>query len=400
MRRFILIFASFLLFTACSDREITADNTKQKSVPVRAVKVSKHDLTNTIHLNGQAYPGVQAPLVASAPLTIKQVHVKNGETVKKGQPLITLDDEIAREQVNQARGAVKQLETAIAQAKKLSSGGSSQQLQKLQEEYNASLEKSQALLDGLQTGAVTSLDLLRSTLEMTIKQAQLSGVASSLGQAPQVNITQLESQLSQAKLGLKQAEQTLGATKLTAPMNGIITDLMAVENGIATPGTPLGIVVQMNPVSIVFPVNSYQVTKLKTGIETAVTFDGLEESYSAVIESIPPTANAKTNMFHVTITIPNSDGTIKGGMKATADVHIETIKDAHVIPTSSVLYDEDNQPYVYIVKGKQAIKRQVSLGFEQGENVQVTKGLELGDLVVTDGKERLTDEAEILLKSE
>ncbi|MFP3489143.1 hypothetical protein R0K20_16225, partial [Staphylococcus sp. SIMBA_130] len=103
---------------------------------------------------------------------------------------------------------------------------------------------------------VTAADVLKESLEVTIKQAQLSQAAAQVPSMSAGNVTQLETQLSETKASLNQAQDVLNATTIESPINGIVSQINAEENAAAVPSTPLAVVVNLNPIKATFQVNS------------------------------------------------------------------------------------------------------------------------------------------------
>ncbi|MDX5475339.1 MAG: efflux RND transporter periplasmic adaptor subunit, partial [Bacillaceae bacterium] len=145
---FILVFLMF--FTACSQKEITSQSTENNKIPITIATVTEKTISNTIELTGTALPSVQVPLVTTSPLTVEKVHVRIGDTVNKGQLIVTLDSQAADEQVQQAKHAINELENALSKMKEVEKAAQNQaslaDIPKLQEELNLSLQKSQSLL--------------------------------------------------------------------------------------------------------------------------------------------------------------------------------------------------------------------------------------------------------------
>ncbi|WP_096155130.1 MULTISPECIES: efflux RND transporter periplasmic adaptor subunit [Bacillus] len=396
-----LLFIILMFFTACSQKEITSQSTENNKIPITVATVSEKTISNTIELTGTALPSVQVPLVTTSPLTVEKVHVRIGDTVSKGQLIVTLDSQAADEQVKQAKNAINELENALSKMKEVEKAAQNQasiaDIPKLQEELNLSLQKSQSLLEGVETGAVTSLDLIQSTVDVMIKQAQLATAASQLQQIPSFNTAELEVQLQQARNGLKQAEQLADLTKITSPIDGVVADLNVVEDGIATPQLPVATIIQLNTIDATFAVNSYQVSKVKSGQKATVIFEGISEPFSSEIDIVSPTVDMQTNMFTVTIRISNTDRDILGGMRATAFVNIDELESETVVPVEAILYEE-NDPYVFLIEGEKAVRQNVLLGFRDDEVVQVLEGLSINDTVALNGKERLKDGVEILIQ--
>jgi RND family efflux transporter MFP subunit len=216
---------------------------------------------------------------------------------------------------------------------------------------------------------------------------------------PSFNTVEIEAQLNQARQGLKQAEQLAEAASITSPIDGIVSELNVVEDGIAAPNVPIGTIIRQDNISATFQVNSYQVSKLKAGQKATISFEGLSDSYESAIETVSPTVNQQTNMFSVIIPVSNTEQYIKGGMRATAYVAVDNLEAQIVAPNDAVLYEEAT-PYVYLIEDGKALRRDVTTGFRDGEMIQIVEGLTKGQKVAVNGKERLKDGTDISEQSE
>ncbi len=386
--------ATVLLLAACAPQEITTEDTKDNVPVVETAKVSKSDLVNTTELSGIAMPSKQVPILTANPLNVEKVHVKVGDTVQKGDLLVSLDASEATKQLNEARQAAADIDNAVKEAESKATPDQSQEIQQAQKELEASMNKSESLLEEAQNGDVTSSDLVQSGLEVSLKQAKLAQKSlSQISLTPDM-LPQLKQQKQQANQAVSQAEQVVASTRLTAPISGTIADVSAVENGIAAPNTPLMTVIDQSNVDATFQVNSYQVSQLKAGNPIKLTFDGVTQEFTSTISTVSPTADPETGLFTVKAPIENAKNQVKGGMKATGEVTIDSLSDALVIPSSAISYDEE-QAYVYVVNGKKAVKTPITLGFTNDDQYQVVDGLKADDIVVTDGKDQIQDGNEV-----
>ncbi|MBF0708200.1 efflux RND transporter periplasmic adaptor subunit [Alkalihalobacillus hwajinpoensis] len=396
MKKALFLVSMLVFASACTTQEITNEETSNEPIPVEVATAQQKNISNELELAGQATPGVTIPLAAPSPLEVKEINVTVGSTVEKGDLIASLDDSTARENVNQLTNAVNELEKAVSQAQELSGQAekSAQELKNLQSELNASLERSKQLLNELDSEEVTAADVLKESLEVTIKQAQLSQAAAQVPSMSAGNVTQLETQLSETKASLNQARDVLNATTIESPINGIVSQINAEENAAAVPSTPLAVVVNLNPIKAAFQVNSFQITQLQKDQEVKITFDGVDGSFDGKLKATPPTANEQTGSFLIEIPIENKDLKIKGGMKATATIQTDVIENAVTVPKDAIIYGDD-ETYVYAPQGKKVKQVNVELGAETDESIQITNGLSKGDKVITKGKDRLNEASEI-----
>lgn len=398
-----VFFLLLIVLTACATEDITSETAERQALLVDVEEVINKSIRQTLELNGQALPSQVFPLFTQVPLTVEEVHKQVGEAVEKGDVIITLNNDIAVQQLNQAKKVVTELERTLAQAKQLNNRASAsiEHVQALETEMNQSLERIRQLVNELQAenADVSLLEFIRHSLELSIKQAELSQAAGSLQQLPSINTMEIEMQLEGARENVRQAEVVLAATKLTAPIDGTIGQLDVSANQTAIPNTPLATVVALDPITATFAANHFQIGYLSRGMEVEVMIDGLNERVTSSITTVAPVVNPETNTFPIEIQIANPNEQIKGGMKATALIDLGTIEEATVVPIHAVMYD-DNVPYTFVVNQDHVRKKELILGTRDGQYIEVLDGLTVNEIVVTTGKERLTDGAKITIRNE
>ncbi|WP_165763768.1 efflux RND transporter periplasmic adaptor subunit [Halalkalibacter urbisdiaboli] len=392
-----------LLFTACSTEDITNEQIDKQITLVETETIKQSPLQQNIELSsGQIIPHTKIPLFTSLPLEVTDVHVNVGEKVQRGDILLTLNDEKIRYQVNQAREAVNELEKGLNEAIQFNQTikNNVTDIKALEDDIRQSIEQSQALVQSFSSEEeIPLLNILQSSLEVSIKQAELTQKAGFLSQAIPINTFEIEAQLKNAKENLRQAEETLEATKLTAPITGVVAQLDAVQGQTILPNQPIVLIADLMQMNATFSVNNYQMMQLQQGMKAQINVPGLAEPVTGEIKTISPLVNPETNSFVVQIPLNNEDLVLKGGMRVTAQVHIEEVKDSLVIPTEALLFGEDG-PYTFVVKGTQVRRQPVKLGVRNNNLHQVISGLNSGDLVVTTGKHRLVEGSEIKIRSE
>ncbi|MBM7659754.1 RND family efflux transporter MFP subunit [Bacillus mesophilus] len=386
-----LLLVILILVSGCSTKEITKQDTGQTQLPVKTDIVMKSTISNTIELSGLAIPHTQIPLFTAQPLQVQKVHVKVGDQVNENDVLISLNNEVATRQLNEARKTVAKLQTALSSAKQaIPTEEQLNEIEQLQKEVQEVLTSTTDLLSQIEPGEITTEEIVQTSLQLSLKQAQLANAVSKLQPFSPASITELEAQLVQANQVVEQAKELVSATEIQSPINGTVASIDVVENGLAPPNMPIATVIQLDQIDATFQVNSFEVVKLQVGTEVSLTFTGIEELFKGKIESISPSINPETNMFTVIIPIENSSNLIKGGMKASANVGIDQVNDALVIPVEAILY-ENNEPYVFVVENEIAVMRKIETGIRDDQHIQVISGLVLNDQVVTEGQERLND---------
>jgi RND family efflux transporter MFP subunit len=121
-------------------------------------------------------------------------------------------------------------------------------------------------------------------------------------------------------------------------------------------------------------------------------FDG-NEIY-AFVERISPVIDSKTGTFKVTLRVPNPDNLLKSGMFAQVKLNYDTKQNVVLLPRKALLAIDDSVN-VFVVKDGIASKKAVTVGYQEGEVVEILSGLTGTEKVVITGHQNLRDEAPV-----
>lgn len=212
-------------------------------------------------------------------------------------------------------------------------------------------------------------------------------------------------QLEKAELGLKSAKvqratllEQINKTTIKAPFNGVVTAKLTEEGAFAAPGVPL---LQITDISVLkFTVNVSE--NDLSSFQLNQTFSINADAYSDVLLSGKATMiGSKANMgssFPVQFIVSNtSDLKIKSGMFGKVNLKSENQKTGIIIPASAIV-GSSSQPQVYKVKNGKALLNSISIAQRIKNKIVVAKGLEEGDVIVTNGFINLFDNANVTVK--
>ncbi|MFP3725318.1 efflux RND transporter periplasmic adaptor subunit [Priestia filamentosa] len=389
MRKLWLI-TSILTLAACAPKEITTDNTEKTAIPIQTAKVKEQDISGLMELSGIAKPAKQAPIVTSLPLPVEKVHVKVGDSVEKGDVLITLNDTKAQQQLNTASDTLSSIDSILNETKNEEIGA---EVQKLRKDLQTSISASKSLLEGIEQGEKRQQEALAKGLEVVVTQAQLSQKILE-NQTTTVPAETLNLQKQQAQVAVDEAKTAVENTVLRAPFSGQVADITAVEGSPLSPNSPAAVIVNQDTIQATFQLNSYEIAEIKPNMNAFLAFDGIKENYRATVTSISPTANPETGLFPASISVQNENGAIKSGVRVSASVSVQEVKDALTVPVEALLYN-NSKPYVYVANHNKAQRREIELGIKSDNAYEVKKGLKKGDLVIIEGKEDVNDTSDV-----
>ena len=216
---------------------------------------------------------------------------------------------------------------------------------------------------------------------------------------PEIKIIEIRTGLQQSIASTAIAKKNWDDCKLIAPANGVIGK-RSIEPGMnVLPNVPVFNLIQIEKVFVRFPVPENEVARIKKGEQAEIEIPALgKERLTGKIEEIGVIANSLSRSYDVKIGLPNQSGIIRPGMVCNVFIITGEKASAVVVPNQAVLVDENGDNFVYVADGKQnkALKRKVTVGPLLKEGICITSGLELNESVIVSGTQKLTDDSSII----
>ncbi|MEM6720965.1 MAG: efflux RND transporter periplasmic adaptor subunit [Bacteroidota bacterium] len=276
---------------------------------------------------------------------LKQVFVKEGQRVTKGQILARIDD-----------------------------GGLNQQVAQLQIQADlakTTYERQKRLWDQ------------KIGSEITFLQAKSSY------EAQQQAVEQLKTQLSK--------------TAVRAPFSGVIDDVITEQGSVVAAGqSPLIRIVNLRDMYIEAVIPEKYLTSVTKGKKVEVYFPVLGETLTTKIRQAADFIDPNNRTFKVEIAVPNKGGNIKPNLTAKLKINDYTNPKAILIPQSVISENAEGEQYVYIadsLQGKTAKAKRafITTGKTQGDFIEVVKGLTNGDAIIDEGARSVNDGQEVTI---
>lgn len=302
------------------------------AVPVQVSEVQRQNISSFIETNGTLEAENEVDIEARVSGPITELNVEEGMEVATGHLLARLDDREFHSRVEISRVALHEADLAFKRAE--------------------SLRESQLISPEAYDQAVTRLETARA---------------------------QYESDLIQ-----------LGYTQVEAPFSGlIVARYINLAEQVAT-NTPLFRISDFDPLLCPIQVPERDLPRLRLGQRAYLTFEAWPgERFSATILRIRPIVDAATGTVKVTLEV-DARGRLRPGMFAKVFVEIDTRADTLVIPKAALSLESIGDT-VYVAEEGLASRRSVTLGFREGDLVEVLSGVEAGEEVIVVGQDGLSN---------
>lgn len=421
-----------VLQIACSSRS-SANNQQKQAVPVKAAKATIRDMPVEIKTIGNIESVLGVAIRSQVTGRLLKVNFKEGDLVKKGQLLFTLDSRPFIEAVRQAEAALAQsnagyrvalanLSNAQAQMSGARSNVQNQHAGvrsaegnlnslKAQSDDALSLEKKQQTL--FAEGIIAERDLevaetnyksARAKYEQAaalVNQAEVSERSASdagIGQAQAVieqmrsQIQVAQAQVAQSQAALDDAKVQLSYCQITSPIDGRTGGLGVTEGNLITPGdtTPIVTINSMSPIYATFTVPEKYLSDIQRysaqgAVQVTAQIDA-DTSRGGTLTLLNNEVSQMTGTVQLKASFINDDGLLYPGRFVNIVLTLTNQTDALVVPANAVQTSQQGQ-FVYVVKDDQTVEmRKVSLDRTIGDDAVISDGLSEGELVVTDGQ--------------
>jgi HlyD family secretion protein len=356
----------------------------EKVIYVDAEKVELRNIVQKVNASGKIQPEEAVQITSTITGWITEITVVEGDTVKPGQHLISIDEKQIRPTYNNAVSQVKSSE--------------------------ANLKKVKAQMD-------RTISLFSEKL---ISQQELEQIEASYQIAT--------SQAEQSKANLLSAQDQLSKTRLTAPKYGIVISITKEEGemavgGMFNPGV-LMTVADLSRMEVEVDVNENDVVNIEVGDTTEIEIDAYPDTtfYGLVSEiahsalSLNMGSQQQVTNFKVKVKMLSVPGRIRPGMSSTVNIITKTIKNITSIPIQSLTsrldnYDDENGDtkdggnksqktnpidIIFVLEDKfkdlkapenkkYAVIKPIEVGISGENYYSVNSGVKVGDTIVTGG---------------
>lgn len=209
-----------------------------------------------------------------------------------------------------------------------------------------------------------------------------------------------EAQLAAARAQLALANTALADTAIAAPFSGVVIARHIEVGALVNPGVVGFVIARVAPVKAIVGVPDLHVRRLAVGQPLRVTSEATPTIvFGGVISAIAPSANEQNRLFNVEISIANHEQRLRPGMVASVEMpaanDLPPVQEGAAVPLSAIVRSGEGGYGVFVVsgKGERAIAhaREVELGDVRGNNVVVTRGVSAGETIVVSGPGLLAD---------
>lgn len=399
-----VVLAGLVLYRAWgfTQKRTGTQRAARMEVPVQITPVVSRPLTYSIKVTGDILPLMQVDLFPKVSGYLERINVHIGDIVKQGQVIAQIDRTDYLHKVREIEAKVAQ---AKAQLTELETGTRTEELRQAEEAVkqaqsrfeNARLQH-ERVVALFKRQVISKKEADAADMEYTVAEAQLASSQQQL-KLLQFGARQEVKDASQAKLKemeaiLEQERNHLRDTQIVAPFRGEISRKYVDAGAFvspSSPSTPLVSLVHTETLKIVANVLEKDIPLLKAGMKAKIRVESYPEKvFEGSVEKINSALELSTRTLQAEIYVVNASRFLKPGMFANVEVVLLEKPQTLVIPREAVI-EAGNEMFVFVIEGKQAVRRPITAGYEQDRLVEILKGLNEGDQVIIKGQQMIKD---------
>ena len=361
---------------------------RDDAVPVRTAVVEQSDIRSLVSTNGKIEPVNNFEAHAPAATSVQRVFVKEGESVKKGQLLLVLDDADARAQAARAQTQLKAAQADLGYAER---GGTQEEVLSLDAQLvkaGNDRDSAQRNLDALkrleQQGAASAGEVRDAENALAGAEAQLTFLRQKRSKRySNGELARVDAQRADAQATYDAAEDVLAKSNVRAPFDGIVYSLPAKQGGFVAAGDLLLQVADLRKVLLRAFVDEPDVGRLAPGDPIEITWDAVPgRVWRATVTAIPSTVklHGSRNVGETTSIVDNKDLKLLPNINVGIAIVTAEHGNALVVPREAVRMD-DSKPYVLQVAGHELKRQAVDTSLSNLTQVEITRGLAAKDMV-------------------
>lgn len=360
---FLIIGLVLLAFISCqkpTEKKTTEAGDELKPAPVKVYKVKRQKISEKLVYTATLEAWKKQAITPDIAGKVARIYVSEGEKVKKGQLLAELDTESIRLQLKQAEAAL-----ALAKAN--------------YEDARRNLERMERLF---KEKAVSDQQYEKVRLAFEAAQAQKD----------------------QAEAAVNLAKHSLEVSIMRAPFDGVIAsknleegDVINPMMGGFSPSSSVLTLVDYSKIKVRFdvsPTDALRIAKSQKVYLESFALPG--QQFEGEITVVNTSADPQTKKFRVEAVVNNPELALKPGTFGRVILEVSTKENSLAVPQRAILENS----YVLVVKGNKAVKKTVTTGLKNTDLIEITSGLNEGDLVIVEGNFGLADDSPVEVTGE
>ncbi len=309
-----------------ADKVAQAPSNKRRILNVNAQIIRPQMLSDEIQLSGNLVPDEEVDLSFETSGKIVEINFEEGREVRKGQLLAKVNDLSLQAQLKKLESQLKLAEDRVYR-------------------QSALLKKDAVSQEALE---------------------------------------QVQTELASLNADIDLVKANIALTELRAPFDGVIGLRQVSMGQYASPSTVVAKLTRITPLKVEFAVPERYAGDVEKGTNLTFRIEGKLKDYSAKVYALESKIDPVTHTLPIRAIYPNTNGELLPGRYASVTLKRAEIDDAIAIPSQAII-PEMGKDLVYVYRSGHAQPVEITSGIRTASEVQVVKGLQAGDTIITSG---------------
>jgi len=340
----VVLFGSVIGFNLFKQQKIAEfmANMPESEFPVTVVKTKSQEWSPTISAIGFIEPNQGVTVANEISGKVSHISFESGDMVKAGQLLVELNSEVEIANLKSAKAKLKAAKSKYHR-------------------YESLYKKNAVSKEDLDESEANYLSLLAD----------------------------IESQ-----------KAAIDRRQIKAPFDGEVGLRNVYLGQYLSAGTEIVRLEDSSVMRLRFTIPQTDISRVTEGQTVQIHVDSYPDAaFSGRITAIEPAVNYQSGLIQVQADVPNSDSLLRSGMFARAEILLETIKDQYTLPQTAITYTLYGDNVYVVAKDDEGVLRVkqtvVKIGERLADSAHILSGIKTGDVVVTSGQVRLSNNAKV-----
>jgi RND family efflux transporter MFP subunit len=395
-----IVLAGLSLIALSCGRDSEANGTPPAAVTTKTETIQRTTVADYFQAPGTIKARTSTVLSSTISGQVLSVAVREGDRVRRSQLVVQIDDRDPSAQLHRALAALAEAQRASDEAERgIMAGDAAVRAAETHRDLAASTRKRYDVLRERKSVSPQEYDEVESRYKSALLDLERSQQTLAAAKARR---EQVLARIDQAKAGIEAAQVVLGYTRVTSPIDGIVT-VRRIEPGmLAAPGTPLLAIEDDRTYQLEAAVDESRISNVRIGQTARIEIDALRAALDGRVAEIVPASDPTTRTYTVKLDLAPAGihpaNTLRSGFFGKA-LFPDANRKALLVPESAVIR-KGQLDGVYLVQNDVCVFRLVKTGKRDGDRVEILSGLEAGARIVVAPGPGISDGAKIIEAAE
>jgi len=378
---------ALLLLAGCGNTEAKLPAKAQeapKPIVVSVAAAQERSLPTTLDVTGTLMADAQTDIASEIEQRVVEISVERGQYVTAGQVVARMDDQDAKNLFREAEATESQIRERLG----LVNGQAFDALKTPEvQQARATMERAEAdhkrFVQLLDEGAVSRAEHDLRRADYLAAKAQYETTVNQMRQLYQ----SLLAQRVRVAMGRKAVEDTI----IRAPFSGVIAEKAGNVGRYTKKGDRIATIVRIDPLRIELTIPESAVAAVRKGQRVSFAVQSYpDRQFEGTIAYVGPAVRAESRALVVEAIVPNPKTLLQPGLFATARIELPAARPSVMVPAAAVKNDAGVFK-LFVAKNDRAEARIVQVGREAGGSVEILRGLQIGEHIVSRQVDGLAD---------